>query len=67
MTKNNLSQSVLKRVLYGEVSLGGDAHHEEGLEGMKDVREGAPAAPHVGDEHDEHLVVQVQVESLQDS
>ena len=61
MTKNNLSQSVLKRVLYGEVSLGGDAHHEEGLEGHEDVLEGVP---HVGEEHDKQLVIQVQVEPL---
>ena len=48
----NLSQSVLKRVLYCQVTLGGDAHHEEGLEGQQDVLEGVPE---VGEEHDEHL------------
>ena len=57
----NLSQSVLERVLYGEVSLCGDAHHEEGLEGHEDVLE---RVPHVGEEDDEQLVVQVKVESL---
>ena len=59
--ENNLSQSVLKRVLYGEVSLSGDAHHEEGLEGHEDVLEGVP---HIGQKNDEQLVLQVQVESL---
>ena len=59
-----LSQSVLNRVLYGQITLGGDAHHEEGLEGHEDVLEGVP---HVGEEHDEQLVVQVEIEPLQDS
>ena len=58
---SDLSQSVLEGILYGQISLSGDAHHEEGLEGHEDVLEGVP---HVGEEHDEHLVVQVQVESL---
>ena len=58
---SDLSQSVLKGILYGQISLSGYAHHEEGLEGHEDVLEGVP---HVGEEHDEHLVVQVQVESL---
>ena len=58
---SDLSQSVLEGILYGQISLCGDAHHEKGLEGHEDVLEGVP---HVGEEHDEHLVVQVQVESL---
>ena len=61
--KKYLSQSVLKRVLYSEITLGGDAHHEKGLEGHEDVLEGVPE---VGEEHDEQLVVQVQVKPLQD-
>ena len=64
MSKNYLSQSVLKRVLYCQITLGGDAHHEEGLKGHEDVLEGVP---HVGEEHDEQLVVQVEVKPLQDS
>ena len=58
---SNLSQPVLEGILYGQISLCGDAHHEKGLKGHEDVLEGVP---HVGEEHDEHLVVQVQVESL---
>ena len=61
MTKNNLSQSELKRVLYGEVSLGGDAHHEEGLEGHQDVLQ---RVPHVREQEDEGLVPQVKVKVL---
>ena len=62
--QNYLSQSVLKRVLYGQITLGGDAHHEEGLEGHEDV---LGRVPQVGEEHNEQLVVQVEIEPLQDS
>ena len=61
---SDLSQSVLEGILYGQISLSGDAHHEKGLKGHEDVLEGVP---HVGEEHDEQLVVQVEVEPLQDS
>ena len=45
----------------GEIALRGDAHHEEGLEGHQDVLE---RVPHVREEHDEELVLQVKVEPL---
>ena len=61
---SDLSQSVLEGILYGQISLSGDAHHEEGLKGHEDVLEGVP---HIGEEHDEQLVVQVEVKPLQDS
>ena len=59
----NLSKPVFEWVFDGKVSLCSDAHHQEGLEGHQDVLE---RVPQVGEEHDEHLVVKVQVKSLKD-
>ena len=44
-----------------QTALGRDAHHEEGLEVQQDVLQ---RVPHVREEHDEQLVVQVTVEAL---
>ena len=52
---------VLYRPANGQVALGGDAHHQVGLESHQDVLEGVPE---VGEEEDEELVVEVEVEPL---
>ena len=52
---------VLYRPANGQVALGGDAHHQVGLESHQDVLEGVPE---VGEEEDEELVVEVEVEAL---
>ena len=57
----HLTQSVLEWISGGQVALGGDAHHEEGLEGHQDVLR---RVPHVREEQDERLVLQVEVEVL---
>ena len=44
-----------------EAALCGDAHHEEGLEVHQDVLH---RVPHVREEHDEELVLEVQVKAL---
>ena len=44
-----------------QATLCGDAHHEEGLEVHQDVLH---RVPHVREEHDEELVLQVEVKAL---
>ena len=46
---------------YRQVSLGCDADHQKGFEGHQDVLEGVPG---IGEEEDEHLVLDVKVEAL---
>ena len=46
---------------YRQVSLSCDADHQKGFKGHQDVLEGIPE---VGDEEDERLVLDVEVESL---
>ena len=45
----------------GHVALGGNAHHQVGLESHQDILKGVPE---VGEEEDEELVVEVEVEAL---
>ena len=58
---SDLAHSVLEWISGGQVALGGDAHHEERLEGHQDVLR---RVPHVREEQDERLVLQVKVEVL---
>ena len=44
-----------------KAALGGDTHHEEGLKVHQDVLQ---RVPHVREEHDEELVLQVKIEPL---
>ena len=44
-----------------KAALRGDAHHEEGLEVHQDVLQ---RVPHIREEHNEELVLQVEVEPL---
>ena len=54
-------ESELQRPPDGQVALRGDAHHKESLEGHQDILEGVP---HVGEEQDEGLVAEVQLQVL---
>ena len=58
---SDLAHSVLEWISGGQVALGGDAHHEERLEGHQDVLR---RVPHVREEQDERLVLQVKVKIL---
>ena len=58
---NYLSYSVLQRTACGKIALSGDAHREEGLEGHQDVLE---RVPHIWEQEDEGLVLQVKVKVL---
>ena len=57
----SLPLSVFEWSPNSQAALCGDAHHEEGLEVHQDVLQ---RVPHVREEHDEELVVQVKVEPL---
>ena len=59
--KVELPLSVFQGSSDGQKALGGDAHHEEGLKVHKDV---LARVPHVREEHDEHLVVEIEVKAL---
>ena len=59
--KVDIPLSVFQGSSDGQKALGGDAHHEERLKVHEDVLAGVP---HVGEEHDEHLVVEVKVKPL---
>ena len=59
--QNYPSHAVFQWTAGGQVALCGDAHHQERLESHQDVLE---RIPHVREEEDEGLVLQVKVKVL---